>query len=109
MVIVLVLVVVGFIRGLERSIAVSGDPKTAIVFSLGMGQNLEYSSIAMRTSDLVPASVGGIQERFGQAYVSPELYLGTQVDFQRQQTKEESLDPSEGRQATVESLGQSEA
>lgn len=78
-VIVLVLVVVGFIRGLENSIAVSGDPQTAIVFSLGMGENLEYSSIPMRTCDLVPASIGGIQERYGVKYVSPELYLGTQV------------------------------
>jgi hypothetical protein len=55
-VVVLVLVVVGFIRGLERSLAVSGDPQTAVVFSLGMGENLEYSSIPMRTNDLVPAS-----------------------------------------------------
>jgi putative ABC transport system permease protein len=78
-VIVLVFVVVGFIRGLERSLEVSGDPRTALIFSLGMGSNLEYSSIAMRTSDLVPASIEGIQQRFGQKYVSPELYLGTQI------------------------------
>jgi len=78
-VIVLVLVVVGFIRGLERSLAVSGDPQTAIVYSLGMGENLEYSSIPMKTSDLVPASVPGIQQGQGRKYVSPELYLGTQV------------------------------
>ena len=78
-VVLLVLVVVGFIRGLESSLAVSGDPRTAIVFSLGMGENLEYSSIAMRTNDLVPASIQGIQERYGTKYVSPELYLGTQI------------------------------
>lgn len=78
-VIVLVLVVVGFIRGLQRSLEVSGDPRTAVVFSLGMGENLEYSSIPMRTSDLVSASVPGIQEQFGRKYVSPELYLGTEV------------------------------
>jgi ABC-type lipoprotein release transport system permease subunit len=78
-VIVLVFVVVGFIRGLERSLAVTGDPQNAVIFSLGMGRNLEYSSIAMRTSDLVPASVRGIQERYGAKYVSPELYLGTQI------------------------------
>jgi ABC-type lipoprotein release transport system permease subunit len=78
-VILIVLVVVGFIRGLERSLAVSGDPQTAIVFSLGMGENLEYSSIPMRTSDLVAASVTGIQERYGRRYVSPELFLGAQV------------------------------
>jgi ABC-type lipoprotein release transport system permease subunit len=78
-VIVLILVVVGFIRGLERSLAVSGDPHVAVVFSLGMGENLEYSSIPMRTNDLVPASVTGIRERFGQKYVSAELYLGTEI------------------------------
>ena len=78
-VVVLVFVVVGFIRGLERSLAVSGDPRTAIVLSLGMGENLEYSSIPMRTNDLVPASVPGIRERLGRKYVSPELYLGAQV------------------------------
>jgi ABC-type lipoprotein release transport system permease subunit len=78
-VVVLVLVVVGFLRGLDRSLAVSGDPRVGLVFSLGMGENLEYSSIPMRTADLVPASVAGIQERYGRKYVSPELYLGTRV------------------------------
>jgi ABC-type antimicrobial peptide transport system permease subunit len=75
----LVLMVVGFIRGLERSLTVSGDPRTVIVFSLGMGENLEYSSVPMRTADLLAASVSGIAERFGQKYVSPELYLGTKL------------------------------
>lgn len=78
-VIVLVFVVVGFIRGLEQSLEVSGDPQTAIVLSRNMGENLEYSSIAMRTSDLVGASIPGIREHVGQKYVSPELYLGTHV------------------------------
>ena len=80
-VVVLVFMVVGFIRGLERTLAVTGDPQVAIVFSLGMGENLEYSSIPMRTSDLVAASLGGIQERYGQKYVSPELYLGTHMGY----------------------------
>ena len=84
-VIVLVFIVVGFIRGLERSLAVSGDQQTAVIFSLGMGENLEYSSIPMRTSDLVAASVPVIQERFGQKYVSPELYLGTQIGIDGQE------------------------
>ena len=90
-VIVLVFVVVGFIRGLNRSLAVSGDPQTALVFSLGMGQNLEYSSIPMRTSDLVPASVNGVQQRFGQKYVSPELCLGTQVGVSNQASSVQRL------------------
>ena len=104
-VIVLVFVVVGFIRGLERSLAVSGDPRTAIVFSLGMGKNLEYSSIPMRTSDLVPASVAGIQELFGQKYVSPELYLGTQVQvggYASRDERREARDAGERSRNTLQ-------
>jgi ABC-type lipoprotein release transport system permease subunit len=78
-VILMIFVVVGFIRGLERSLAVSGDPQVGLVYALGMGENLEYSSIEMSTSDIVAASVEGIEERYGQKYVSPELYLGTEV------------------------------
>ncbi|MEX0587006.1 MAG: ABC transporter permease [Pirellulales bacterium] len=75
----LVLLVLGFVRGLDRSLAVSGDPQTVIVFSLGMGENLEYSSIPMRTADLLTSSVQGVQERYGKKYASPELFLGTKV------------------------------
>lgn len=78
-VILLVFIVVGFIRGLERNLQVSGDSDTVLIFSLGMGENLEYSSIPMRSSDLIAASIPGIRERQGKKYVSPELYLGTEV------------------------------
>lgn len=78
-VVLLVLIVLGFIRGLERSLEVSGDPRVALVFSLGMGENLEYSSVPMRTADLVSANIEGIQQRYGEKYASPELYAGTQV------------------------------
>jgi ABC-type antimicrobial peptide transport system permease subunit len=44
-----------------------------------MGENLEYSSIEMSTGDLVAASVEGIHEQYGQKFVSPELYLGTEM------------------------------
>tara|TARA_R110002111_G_scaffold257026_1_gene324920 strand:- start:58036 stop:59205 length:1170 start_codon:yes stop_codon:yes gene_type:complete len=84
-VIVLVFVVIGFIRGLEHSLTVSGDPQVALLFSLGMGENLEYSSIPMRTSELVSASVAGIKSFHDRKYVSPELYLGTQIKIPDQQ------------------------
>jgi len=84
-VIVLVFVVIGFIRGLEHSLTVSGDPQVALLFSLGMGENLEYSSIPMRTNELVSASVEGIKTFHNRKYVSPELYLGTQIEVPGQQ------------------------
>lgn len=81
-VVLLVLIVVGFIRGMEKSLSVSGDPQVALAFSLGMGKNLEYSSIPMRTGDLLAASVDEIQRRYGHAYISPELYLATDVELE---------------------------
>lgn len=78
-VILLVFVVVGFIRGLEESLAVSGDPSVVLVYSLGAEENIENSAIPGRTAALLTASLDGVQERFGIPHVSPELYMGTRV------------------------------
>src|SRR5262245_6141688 len=78
-VVLLVFVVVGFIRGLEKSLTVSGDPQVVLVYSAGAEANVENSAIAARTPGLLSASISGIQKRFGVAHVSPELYLGTRV------------------------------
>lgn len=78
-VVLLVFVVVGFIRGLESSLAVSGDPSVVLVYSLGSEQNIENSAISAGTPALLTASLEGVQQRFGVPHVSPELYLGTRV------------------------------
>jgi putative ABC transport system permease protein len=78
-VVLLVLIVVGFVRGLEASLAASGDPDVVLVHTLGAGENIEYSSVAGSTADLLAASLDGLKRRYGVAYASGELYLGTQV------------------------------
>jgi hypothetical protein len=78
-VVLLVLIVVGFVRGLEASLAASGDPDVVLVHTLGAGENIEYSSVAGSTADLLAASLSGIKRRCGVAYASGELYLGTKV------------------------------
>ena len=78
-VILLVLVVVGFIQGLDRALAVSGDPRVVLVYALGMAENLEYSAIKANCADLLAASLQGIQRRYGISYASPELCLATRV------------------------------
>jgi len=75
----LVFVVVGFIRGLEQSLSVSGDPAVVIVYSIGADESVENSAIAARTAGLLTASLEGIQKRYGVVHASPELYLGTRV------------------------------
>ena len=79
-VVLLVFVVVGFIRGLEKSLAESGDADVVLVYSLGAEENIENSAIAARTPELLSASLEGIERRFGIDHVSPELYLGTRVE-----------------------------
>lgn len=78
-VVLLVFVVVGFIRGLERSLDVSGDPNVVLVSSIASEESVENSAIPARTPGLLTASLDGIQERYGVSHVSPELYLGTRV------------------------------
>src|SRR5262249_26237220 len=79
LVVLFILLVVGFLRGLETSLNVSGDPRVVLVHSLGTSENIETSSVAGRPPGLLTASLGGIQRRYGAAYVSPELYLATRV------------------------------
>src|SRR3954453_20134019 len=79
LVVLLVLVVVGFIRGLENSLAVSGDPRVVLIHAPGGPENVENSTVAGRTAPVLAASVEAVQRRYGQPYVSPEIYLGTRV------------------------------
>lgn len=78
-VVMLVFVVVGFIRGLEQSLSVSGDDDVVLIYSVNSEENIENSSIAARTPSLVTASLDAAWKRFGVAHVSPELYVGTRV------------------------------
>jgi putative ABC transport system permease protein len=87
LVVLLVFVVVAFVRGLEASLAVSGDPRVVVVHSLGAAENLENSSVPGRTAALLTASVGGVLRRYGEPYASPELYLGTQVATEGEMAK----------------------
>jgi len=78
-VVMLVFVVVGFIRGLEQSLSVSGDESVVLVYSVNSEENIENSSIPAQTPSLLSASLNSAVKRFGVMHVSPELYLGTRV------------------------------
>lgn len=78
-VVFLVIVVVSFIRGLHASLAASGDERVVLVHSLGASENIENSTMPANAASLLRASVSAVESRAGQAYVSPELYLGSEV------------------------------
>jgi putative ABC transport system permease protein len=79
LVVFLVLVVVSFVRGLDASLVVSGHPRVVLVHALGASENIENSTMPGRSPGLLSASLSSIQSREGQAFVSPELYLGSEV------------------------------
>lgn len=86
LVVLLILVVVGFIRGLEASLSVSGDAQVVMVHTLGAAENIENSSIPGRTTSLLSASLEAIQRQPGPGgskivCASPELYVGTLVNI----------------------------
>ena len=72
----LVFVVVAFVRGLETSLAASGDPRVALVYSIGAAEDVENSPSRPASRHLLSASLEGIERRYGVSYVSPELYVG---------------------------------
>lgn len=78
-VILLIFVVVGFIRGLECSLTVSGDPNVILVHSMTSEENIENSAISAQIPDLLSASMSTMVKQFGIAHHSPELYLGTRI------------------------------
>jgi len=78
-VVLLVLLVVAFVRGLETSLAVSGDAGVILIHALGAEENIENSTVPGKAAAVISASISGVKQREGQKYVSPELYLGTEV------------------------------
>jgi len=78
-VVLLVLVVAGFTRGLETSLAVSGDPRVVLIHALGASENVENSTLPSGHAARIMADLSAIQRRYGTVYASPELYLGTRV------------------------------
>ncbi len=80
-VVLLVFVVVAFIRGLETSLAVTGQPNVVLVYSINAAEDIENSAIPARSASLLSASLEGVEKQFGVSRISPELYVGTRISL----------------------------
>ena len=78
-VILLVFVVVGFIRGLEKSLATSGDPDVVLVYSMNAEENIENSSIPARTPALLTASLQGVQRQSNLLHIEDYFFARLQT------------------------------
>ncbi len=65
----------GFVRGMEKSLRVSGGERNVMLLGAGSEESVERSEIRPNVGTLVSGSVAGIRERLGVAYVSPEVHV----------------------------------
>jgi putative ABC transport system permease protein len=79
LVVLLVLAAGAFVRGMERSLDVSGGERNVILLGAGSEESLERSEIDPAVGGLVLASVPGIKTRAGIAYVAPEVHLMSEL------------------------------
>ena len=79
LVVALVIAAGAFVRGMERSLAVSASGRNVILLGAGSEESLERSEINPAVPSLLIASVEGIRSRAGVYYVSPEVHLMTEL------------------------------
>ena len=75
LVVLLVLAAGAFVRGMEKSLDVSGGEQNVILLGAGSEESFERSEIDPSVDGLVMASVPGIKTQGGVAYVAPEVHL----------------------------------
>jgi putative ABC transport system permease protein len=75
-VVFLVFVVVALVRGLETSLAVSGDPLVVLVHSLGASENIENSTIPGQGAGVLSASLSRMKAAIARSPCRPSFTLG---------------------------------
>ncbi|MFO0857874.1 MAG: ABC transporter permease [Phycisphaerales bacterium] len=75
MVVLLILVAGGFVRGMSQALRATGGEHNVILMGAGSEESVERSEIPAATPGVLAASVQGIRSRAGVAYVSPEVHV----------------------------------
>ena len=75
LVVLLVLAAGAFVRGMDKSLRVSGSASNVMLLGAGSEESVERSEILPSVPGLLQASVTGVKQRLGVAYVSPEVFL----------------------------------
>jgi putative ABC transport system permease protein len=93
LVVFLVLAAGGFVRGMERSLTISGNSDNVILLGAGSEESVERSEIGMNVPTLAAASIDGIKRTLGEEHISPEVHMAVVMSTTR--------DTANGFQAVV--------
>lgn len=83
----LVLSAAAFVRGMNKSLRISGMGKNVLLIGAGSEESLERSEIGNNVASIVAASVQGIKTRLGVPYVSPEVQMASIVSLDKDATQ----------------------
>ena len=75
----LVIASLSFLRGVERSLELSGSPDNVILLGAGSEESVERSQVPLAAASAASTAIRGIRRRLDQAYVSPELHMALEV------------------------------
>ncbi len=79
----LILSAAAFVRGMEKSMRVSGVAKNVLLIGAGSEESLERSEIGNGVASIVAADVQGIKTELGVPYISPEVQMATLIKVER--------------------------
>lgn len=88
LVVMLVTAAAAFVRGMERSLRVSGGEQNVMLLGAGSEESVERSEIRAGSAAEVAATVAGIRARLGVAYVSPEAHTAMVLKTDREAMSE---------------------
>ena len=91
LVVLLVLAAGAFVRGMDKSLRLSGQANNVMLLGAGSEESVERSEIGPSVAGLVQASVPGIRSRLGVAYVSPEVFLMSLMKLDKADEKSHQL------------------
>lgn len=79
LVVVLAVSAFAFVRGMDQSLVGSGSPNNVILLGAGSEESIERSEISTSVASQAQASIPGLEEQAGQAYISPEVHAALGV------------------------------
>jgi len=74
LVVLLMLVAGGFVKGMSQSLRATGGEHNIVLLGAGSEESVERSEIEAGTSGVVAASIAGVRTQAGVAFVSPEVH-----------------------------------
>lgn len=79
LVVLILIAAAAFVRGMERSLAITGESANVVLLGAGSEESIERSQIGGGTGELISAAIPGLRERLGMGYVSPEIHMAMSV------------------------------